>query len=96
VSLLIEEPGEYTYNFNCALTGSEFECENIVIENNIPVLPCTLTYTHQLQGMFTDNNTLEGDYTINTTSSGGSGCSESNLGFTTPCEQSGTMTATSN
>jgi hypothetical protein len=46
--------------------------------------------------MFTDNNTLEGDYTINTTSSGGSGCSESNLGFTTPCEQSGTMTATSN
>lgn len=96
VSLLIEEPGEYTYNFNCTLTDSEFECEDIVIENSIPVLPCTLTYTHQLQGMFTDNKTLEGDYTINTTSSGGSGCSESNLGFTTPCEQSGTMTANSN
>ena len=63
-----------------------------MIENSIPVLPCTLTYTHKLQGAFSDSNTLEGDYTIITTSSGGSGCSETNLGFTTPCEQMGTMT----
>ena len=96
VSLLIEETGERTYHFNCTLTGSEFTCEDIIIENVGPMSNFTLYYTHQLQGIFVDNHTLEGDYAIHTTCTGGSDCSESNLGFTTPCEQSGTMTATSN
>ncbi len=94
LTMFIEETGEYDYTFTCTLSDSEFVCEDIVIENNIPVLPCTLTYTHKLQGIFMDSNTLEGEYTIITTSSGGSGCSESSLGFTTPCEQVGTMTGT--
>lgn len=93
VTMLIEAAGEHTYAFTCQLTDAEFKCEDIVIENSIPVLPCTLYYTHQLQGVFTDANTLEGDYTLLTTSSGGSGCSETNLGFSPPCEQAGTMTA---
>ena len=72
--------------------GSDFTCNEIIIENAIPVLPCTLTYTHIVQGRFTDNTSLEAGYSIVTSSDGGSGCSESNLGFTTPCEQVGTMT----
>ena len=94
VTMIIEEPGEHTYEFTCNLIGSDFTCNEIIIENAIPVLPCTLTYTHMVQGSFIGNNTLEAGYSIVTSSDGGSGCSESNLGFTTPCEQSGTMTAT--
>jgi hypothetical protein len=96
LTLLIEEANERSYTFTCTLTGSTFTCGNIEIENSIPMLPCTLYYTHTLQGVFTDVDSLEGDYTIFTTSSGGSGCSESNLGFTTPCEQAGGLSATSN
>ncbi len=96
LTMLIEEPNERSYAFTCTLTDTEFACDNITIENDIPMLPCTLTYTHTLQGVFTDGQTLAGDYTIYTASSGGSGCSEINLGFTTPCEQSGTMSATFN
>lgn len=92
VTMVIEEIGEHTYEFNCNLMGSDFTCNEIIIENAIPVLPCTLTYTHMVQGRFTDNNSLEADYSIVTSSDGGSGCSESNLGFATPCEQMGTMT----
>jgi len=91
--LLIEAPGEYTYDFHCTLTDSEFICQDIVIENVGPLNNFTLYYTHQLQGTFLDNQSLEGDYEIHTTCTGGSNCTESNLGFTTPCEQAGTMTA---
>ena len=94
VTMVIEEVGEHTYEFNCNLMGADFTCNEIIIENAIPVLPCTLTYTHMMQGTFIDTNSLEADYSIVTSSDGGSGCSESNLGFTTPCEQVGTMTAT--
>ena len=92
VTMVIEEVGEHTYEFNCNLMGTDFTCNEIIIENAIPVLPCTLTYTHMVQGRFTENNSLEADYSIVTSSDGGSGCSESNLGFTTPCEQVRTMT----
>ena len=94
VTMVIEEVGEHTYEFNCNLIESDFTCNEIIIENAIPILPCTLTYTHMVQGRFTDTNSLEADYSIVTSSNGGSGCSESNLGFITPCEQSGMMTAT--
>ena len=95
VTMVIEEVGEYTYEFSCNLMGSDFTCNEIIIENAIPVLPCTLTYTHTVQGRFTDNNSLEAGYSLVTSSDGGNGCSESNLGFTTPCEQVGTMTGNS-
>ena len=93
LTMTIEEPNERTYAFTCTLNASEFACDDIVIENTIPQLPCTLYYTHQLEGQFVDNHTLIGDYALRTTSSGGSGCSESSLHFPTPCEQLGMMTA---
>ena len=96
LTLFIEEAGERSYAFNCILTGSTFSCDDIEIENPIPMLPCTLYYTHTLQGVFPDDNAIEGEYSILTTSSGGSGCSESNLGFATPCEQSGLLSGNSN
>ena len=96
LTLLIEEADENSYTFTCTLTGSTFSCDDIEIENSIPMLPCTLYYTHTLEGIFTDVDTINGEYGILTTSSGGSGCSESNLGFATPCEQSGILSGNSN
>ena len=96
LTLFIEEAGERSYAFTCTLTGSTFSCDDIEIENAIPMLPCTLYYTHTLEGVFTDVDTINGEYSILTTSSGGSGCSESNLGFTTPCEQAGLLNGNSN
>ena len=93
VTMLIEEAGEHTYNFNCELTGAEFTCEDIVIANPGPLSYWTLFYTHEFEGVFTDNDTFEGTYRIETTCDGSpNDCSETNLGFTTPCEQVGTMT----
>ena len=96
LTLFIEEADERSYAFTCILTGLTFSFDDIEIENTIPMLPCTLYYTHTLQGVFTDVDTINGEYSILTTSSGGSGCSESNLGFATPCEQSGILSGNSN
>jgi len=92
-TMLIEAPGEYTYNFSCELSASTFSCADIVIENSGPFSNFTLYYQHQVNGSFSDNNSLSAEYQITTTCTGGADCSESNLGFTTPCEQSGIMTA---
>ena len=93
LTISIDDPDEGAMNFFCTRTEATFSCEPLVYENEIPFLPCTLYYTHQLDGAFTDSNIIEGTYTIFTTTDGASGCTEEDLAFSPPCEQSGPVMA---
>ena len=94
LTLSIDDPYEGVMNFSCTRSEAFFSCNQLVYENEIPFLPCTLYYTHQLEGTCTDSDTIEGIYIIVTTTNGASGCTEENLTFSPPCEHSGSITAT--
>jgi len=78
--------------FNCVYEDWSYTCTDVVVENILPT-GGTLYHRHQLSGLFDSATSLTGNYTIITTCEGDTGCSQEDLGFVVPCEQSGTVSA---